>query len=82
MIQSQTSSDRLVDAAAECNVSLAVAAGCTAIGLGGLVANLISPGSTAVDGLLFIGLFYAALAARRFGAIRAVVNPLRRRTTR
>lgn len=76
MFKHCTPSDRLADTITDCQVSLAVAAGCSAIGFGGLVANAISPGTTIVDGLLFVGFFYAALAlVGRLTETEAKVKP-------
>lgn len=45
----------------ECKMSLATAGGCFVAGLFGLVLNCISPGSTALGGLLFVAAFYLVL---------------------
>ena len=76
MIKSHTSSEPLAAPHADWQISLAVAAGCSAIGVGGLAANSIFPGITTVDGLLLVGIFYAALATTQwFAEIRAEVKP-------
>ena len=62
MFNSESPSAPLADTVAEYHASLAVTVGCSAIGVGGLIANAIAPGSTALDGLLLVGAFYAVLA--------------------
>lgn len=45
----------------ECKLSLAVAGGCLVAGACDFIANRVAPGSTSLDGMLIVGVFYLVL---------------------